>query len=134
MHFTAVLKKNNKSPTACGITEGEWLHLHKSDHHTFSILEAKLDTQLLEVLGLDVQDCAEIHVTFGLGMCDVIDTNHPHDCLLLNLEYAKLDQIITDASLSAAAQAKLIASNTTVSLRERINNFSGVVVGFALLV
>jgi hypothetical protein len=62
----------------------------------------------------------------------VIDTNHPHDCLLLNLEYAKLDDIITAASLSAAAQTKLIASNTAPSLQERINNFSGVVVGFAL--
>ncbi len=134
MHFTAVLKRNDKSAAACGLTEGEWLHLHKSDYHTYSIFEATLDAQLLEALGLDEQDRAEIHVTFGLGICDVIDTNHPHDCLLLNLEYAKLNEIITDASFSAAAQAKLIASNTAVSLRERISNFSGVVVGLALLV
>jgi hypothetical protein len=40
MHLAAVLKEKSKSPTACGITEGEWLHLYKDDNHTFSIVEA----------------------------------------------------------------------------------------------
>ena len=134
LHFAAVLKENAKSRTALGITEGEWLHLYRDDYQTQSIMEARLDEQLLEALGLDQQDYGEIHVTFGLGMCDVVDTNHPHDCLLLNQELAALEDTITGASLSAAAEAKLIAANTAVSLHDRINNFVGVVVGFALLV
>jgi len=134
LHFTIVLKNNEKHSMACGITEGEWLRLYKTDDHTYSIFEAQLDPQLLDALGFDEQDYAEVDVTFGIGICDVIDTNHPHDSLLLNRCFAPLDQIITGASLSAAAEEKLIRANTPGSLAKRIKDFAGVVTGLALLV